>query len=274
MYEQVSCDACMQEYLDHPEDPPELQKLRATQYPANTTTDIGFLLRCPRGHVSWKVSQEPTFARLFERALRQLGADQARDAVLDAHTALEMYLRHVPARARYNADPTACPLALRDELTEALRFGDRAVGAALATYALVAKSKPPAFPNAEVRNLAVHQGKYPSLPAAEKHCLAVESFVMECERVLGAPANGQRSYWLALYLAEIEELRKRPEFKGLEPQVFAGGYALSVAGPAEPGAKERIAHYRSLAKGEPPPSMTWSTCFVGVVGPSGGLTHT
>jgi hypothetical protein len=44
---------------------------------------------------------------LYERALQRLAEGATRDAVLDAYTALDMYLSHVPARARYDREKVA-----------------------------------------------------------------------------------------------------------------------------------------------------------------------
>ena len=79
------------------------------------TSEPVALNECKNGHRSVLVFLDGAYALVFERALQRVAIGSPRDAVMDAHTAFEMFLAHVPARARYDREKDASPLKLLEE---------------------------------------------------------------------------------------------------------------------------------------------------------------
>ena len=87
--------------------------------------------------------------------------------MIDAHTALEMFLAHVPVRAIYDRTIGAVPSEIRKTLKAAqlLNNFERTFGAAIGMAALVGVSGPVRVPfdkTRNIRNEAVHMGVEPS----------------------------------------------------------------------------------------------------------------
>ncbi len=73
------------------------------------TTSPVAVLRCQQNHETLYMVQDGPYAMLYERALRRLVLNEPRDAVIDAYTAFEMFLSHVPVRARYDREAAGKP---------------------------------------------------------------------------------------------------------------------------------------------------------------------
>jgi len=86
---------------------PESLPPESFQIPISTKPWV--VTKCPQGHPIALIFQASGWARLFERALRRVAANDPRDAVLDAYTAFEMYIAEVPIRARYDREKGADP---------------------------------------------------------------------------------------------------------------------------------------------------------------------
>lgn len=133
------------------------------------TTDPVVVVTCFHGHRSLLTILDPSFTLLFERGLQRLSTSSTRDAVVDAYTALEMYLSHVPTRARFDREKTRPPAELRKDLSQVVKLAERSLGAALAVVSLVSGSAPPTLQTkktTELRNSAVHAGVHPSVSDA------------------------------------------------------------------------------------------------------------
>lgn len=175
MKERLICHACDPVVLFH----------------APTTTDRWVVTRCPSNHVQAVLFQSPGWARLFERGMRRIASEANRDGVIDAYTAFEMYLAHVPVRARYDREVGAKPEALRAELKPVLSTTDRAIASARMAASLIAKGAPPLWNDqwtAHVRNDAVHSGKHPQTDVAKRLCREIVTAIGAFEAVLAQQA--------------------------------------------------------------------------------------
>lgn len=149
---------------------------------------------------------------LFERALFHVVDGNARDAVLDGYTALEMFFALVPVRARYDREKGANVSGIRKELATALKSSDRAMAAAMTTASLLTGKAPPKIPDAlsATRNEAVHQGKFPPLAKAEEHLVTIANIVNAFEDALDSqPCVNEHPFTRALMFASLEDLRQR-----------------------------------------------------------------
>ena len=103
----------------------------------------------PTGALASSAGIAPGFARGARCAPRQADGDW-RDAVLDAYTALDMYMSTVPVRARYDGDASLLPIdivRLREELKFSTSDANKALGAAFAVASVVSGKRPPKFWN-------------------------------------------------------------------------------------------------------------------------------
>jgi hypothetical protein len=152
---------------------------------------------CPKGHSTSLVFQGGALGLLYERALQRLAKDATRDAVLDAFTALEMYLATVPERVRFEAQAGANLDTIREELKPAVKTSERATAAALVAIAIRSGKKPPSIPSwlNQTRNEATHQGLHPDAKDAEKLVLDVARIVREFEALfLESSTEGKPDY--------------------------------------------------------------------------------
>jgi hypothetical protein len=171
--------------------------------PAFITTTRMAVATCQSGHRIGVTVVDPAFALLYERALQRLANGDWRDAVLDAYTALDMYLPQVPVRARWDRNHSSVPSDLErimKELKPATRRAENAIGAALAVASVIADGPPPTFrPElARIRNAAVHVGEYPTPQEAEWLILEVERLVREFEAILDAASQGRDPSFLLM----------------------------------------------------------------------------
>lgn len=172
------------------------------------TSEPVALAECQNGHRSLLYALDGAYALLFERALQRIAIGSPRDAIIDAYTAFEMYLAHLPARARYDREKGASPMKLRDEMKQATGRAEPALGAALATVSIVSSRPPPkivADATTNLRNRAVHSGHHATDQEAEAMCLEIERLVGEFED--GMSTNGrvnEQWYWDATIGEEIQ----------------------------------------------------------------------
>ncbi|WP_394845221.1 hypothetical protein LZC95_50360 [Pendulispora brunnea] len=208
---------------------------------------------CDKGHGFNVAIAAPAYALLYERALQRLSTGDLRDAVLDAYTALDMYLPNVPLRARYESDKTLTPRdipGLRSELKKhATRHSERAIGAALAVVSVVSGKAPPHFDRSlsEIRNDAIHAGIYPDREAAEEMIFRIATLILEFESLLNKTfPDRDPSFRLALQIADF------PKFEESGDRTTVGtGTILSGDLEPSPTARDRLKQYES---GEFPPS--------------------
>lgn len=172
---------------------------------------------CPRGHSNVHVFQGWAYGLLYERALQRLAEGATRDAVLDAFTALEMYLATVPERVRFEAHPGARLEEVRRQLQPAVKTSERATAAALIAISIRSGKEPPAIPNwlNETRNEATHAGKYPDPDRAEKVVLEIARVVKEFESLFkGAPVSVDATYAHAAFgFTHTQQQQKHPDAK-------------------------------------------------------------
>jgi hypothetical protein len=222
------------------------------------TTEPVAVAKCTNGHESLLIIRDGAYAMLFERGLQRLVIGNTRDAVIDAYTAFEMYLSHVPARARYDREKGASPANLRKDTESATKYAERALAAALATASLVSALPPPKVDQkktTEFRNRAVHAGYYPNEAEAETMCIQVEKLIYEFERCLGTQkcVNAQ-SYWSAAIDEDIRTTIKR-QAVGRLPSVQIN-FDTVLAGNHPPNKRgvrvaQRLAEYRAdIAEGD------------------------
>jgi hypothetical protein len=213
-------------------------------FQALISTQIGTVVVCPQGHRQFIIIQEPGYALLFERALQNLTKGLMRDAVLDAYTAFDMFLGHVPARARYDREPGASPMRIREEMKQSTQYSERALGAALAMASLVSGHPPPKIDSKlqKIRNEAIHQGKYPTGEEAEWVCFEVERLVRDFEAALAKqPCANAQSYALASHLETVLALDDQGAAR-----VFMGFMCvLDSTHGQSPSAKERLAQFKA-----------------------------
>jgi hypothetical protein len=180
--------------------------------------------KCLQGHKTVLAILDGGYALLFERALQRLVTGNTRDAAIDAYTAFEIYLSHVPARGRYHREAGASPRQLRQEMKGFLDSSDRSFAAAFAVISLMTGKAPPRFKpdlTSKIRNKAVHAGYYPTEPEAERLCLEVESIVSEFDKRFEAiTCVNERTYWEAAIAEETASLRERLKVSDL-PTVHA-----------------------------------------------------
>jgi len=215
-----TCPVCQKEYLrDGGYITPEtgLVEVRLTIEPIT-------IAKCLHGHRTVLAILDGGYALLFERALQRLVTGNTRDAAIDAYTALEIYLSHVPARARYHREGGASPRQLSQEMEAVSKYAERSLGAALAIISVMTGAPPPRFDadrTTKLRNRAVHAGYYPTEPEAEALCVEVERTVSEVDKRFEAiPCVNQMTYWEAAINEEIASLRERLGVRDL-PTVLA-----------------------------------------------------
>jgi hypothetical protein len=215
------------------------------------TTEPVALAVCAQEHKSVLIIHDGAYALLFERALQRLVTGNARDAVIDAYTAFEMYLAHVPVRARYDRELGASPRALRSEMESITKLSERTIGAALTAASIAGFCPPPkidARKTAELRNRAVHAGHYPREDEVEQLCGEIDRVISELESMLGKQdsVNAQH-YWSKAIGEDIAESLERHGWKGL-PGVQSS-FGTVLASDRRPnrssiGLSETIANYR------------------------------
>jgi len=223
----------------------------AIQY-VRGTAEIANVVTCSKGHRFVLIVQDLGHAMLFERALVHLVDGNARDALLDGYTALEMFLALVPVRARYDREKGAKVSVIRTELASALKTSDRAMGAAMVTASLLTGKAPPSVPSSlsQARNEAVHQGKSPTLAKAEEHLVAIAKIVRAFEDALDAQqCVNEAPFAVALMGTALEELLQRDAAaKGLKVTTGSLGTALAAQNPT--GVREPLQeHINSLRSG-------------------------
>lgn len=217
------------------------------------TTNPVALMRCPKGHNSVLILGDGAHSLLFERAISRLVEGRTRDAITDAHTALEMYIANVPARARYDREKGASPRAIREELKRSTKTSERAHGAALAIASLVSGAEPPSLPEsvATVRNAAIHQGAYPTVAQAERAIVEIDAFVRDMERILSSvPCANEMIYWQMMHHEQIvETLQRMKGTPGWAPTSITHTYLLTTLSTAAPSptAPAAILAYRDKA---------------------------
>jgi len=222
------------------------------------TTEPAALGKCGNGHEVLVYVHDGSYAVLYERALQRLATGSTRDAVIDAYTAFEIYLSHVPARARYDREKGPTPTALRRELRAATASAQVALGAALATVSLVSSRPPPKINEGittALRNRAVHAGHHPNDAEAEDMCVEIERVISEFEDLLTSSANDRDpSYWDAAITEEIQatiDLRGWKGFPAAIGRELDTVLARARSGvPTKVSAQERLAEYRKNSTGD------------------------
>lgn len=220
------------------------------------------LAECDQGHRLLVCVNDGSYALLFERALQRLAIGSTTDAVIDAHTAFEIYLAHVPARARYDRESGASPTVLRRELRPATSSAQLALGAALATVSVVS-SRPPPRINEEMtttlRNRAVHAGHHPTDSEAEHMCAEIDRVIAEFEDLLTSSVEPRDpSYWNAFI---SEDIKATIEAHGWRELPIVGRQLDTVLARARDGfatkvsARERLAEYRQNKTAD---TLSWS----------------
>jgi hypothetical protein len=205
------------------------------------------IVTCTRGHTFQVQLNDPTYALFYERALQRFVEKEWRDAVLDAYTALDMFLTTVPVRARYDRDPNLAPNdihRLREELAPATNRSEKAIGAALAVISVVSGGAPPKLKSdlQNIRNDAVHAGRYPTQKNAEFVIFEVESVVVAMEEALDKASVGRDPpFNLARQIADFakaEDINDKLLVVG-QSCVFSWGSIPRIK------AHERVEHYRT-----------------------------
>lgn len=182
------------------------------------TTEPVAKVKCANGHESALVILDGAYALIFERSLQRLVTGHTRDAIIDAHTAFEMYMAHVPARVRYDREQGASPRVLRDQLKTATHTSDRALAAGLTALSVATGSAPPRPPEkaSSLRNSAAHTGVYPKENDTEQACLEIYRFITEIDRRLDAlPCVNPTDYWDASLAEEVDECFERHKLSNL-----------------------------------------------------------
>ena len=187
MFTDHTCLICNLKFFEEREGSYELTA--ETGYVASVLikAEAATIVTCANGHRTRMGIWDGAHALLFERALQRLIIGATRDAVIDAYTAFEMFLVHVPARARYDREKGASPRALRDELSAATGTTERAMGAAFTAVSLVSGKAPPKLNTGKtttLRNKAAHAGAYATDEETLNLCLEIERVVHECEALL------------------------------------------------------------------------------------------
>lgn len=201
---------------------------------------------CPEGHVFNLRIAEPAYALVFERGLQRLVDSDERDAIVDAYTAMDMYMPTVPVRARYDQDSklTHSDIStLRQQLRVATSDANKALGAALAVASAVSGQAPPKFNDklSALRNRAVHAGEYPTPKEAEWGIAEVERIVTSIDDLLTLAApNRNPPFRLAVQIADF------PVHDHESDGHLTIGLSAVLSGVSEPREKatERIARYR------------------------------
>jgi hypothetical protein len=167
---------------------------------------------------------------------------------MDAYTAFEMYLAHVPARARYDREIGSSPRALRAEMKWATGTAERSMAAALAAASLAGGAPPPKIDTertTKLRNSATHAGHYPKDAEAENLCLEVERVILALEALLSVQKCANLDpYWMKTISEEIDDSIARQGVAEL-PRVHSSmGTVLAVNSFPIGNAKEAIESYR------------------------------
>jgi hypothetical protein len=242
MFITASCPTCMQQANEGGQAPVPIE-VPITTEPASQVT-------CPRGHVSFVAVQDAPYALLYERALQRLSRGLARDAILDAYTAFEMFLVHVVVRARYDREPGASPTQLMSELSDALKTSDRCLAGALVAASIACGGPPPKVPGRlqEMRNRAIHRGEHPSIKEAEEACFTIERLVREFEGCLSkTPRVNAGAYALRWHFEAFKKYRDAMDSADVPFSFASCSCVLDPARAAKPpeSAQKRLEAYRS-----------------------------
>lgn len=243
----TSCPVCVRSVIERPasnEDRQETFEKRIEVLITHKRSGHGV---CAKGHAFILRVAEPAYALVFDRALQRLVDGDERDAVIDAYTALDMYMSTVPVRARYDRDPRlthAHISSLRQELSFATSDASKALGAGFAVASVVSGQPPPKFPTklAQLRNHAVHAGEYPTQKEAEWAITEVERIVTSIDDLLTAAAPDRNpTFRLAAQVADF------PSQDSDSDGAVTVGLSAVLSGASEPREKavERIARYRT-----------------------------
>jgi hypothetical protein len=190
---------------------------------------------------------DPAHALVFERGLQRLADGDLRDAVVDAYTAMDMYMPTVPVRARYDRNRALAPKdisQLRKDFKFLTRDANKALGAALAVVSVLSGKAPPVFDQklSNFRNDAVHAGKYPSKEDATWAVFEVARIVMEFDDLLGEVAPSREpSFRLAVSMLDF------PVVDVQVRQQTTVSFSALLSGTADPREKvqERLERYRA-----------------------------
>ncbi len=216
-----------------------------------STTDPAKLVRCTNDHESLLLVYDPGFSLLYQRALQRLATGYARDAVIDAQTALEMFLAHVPVRAVYDRTGSR-PSEIRKLLNKAqiLDSFERVFGAAV-TCAAAVSGQPPVVVDLQktrnVRNDAVHKGIEPTEAKAETLCFEVERVVLALLDQLDAlkPLAGV-VYFEADWNERIEEFARDLGSKNYPISHNSLGTVFAFNVSPRPEARKVLAAFRRM----------------------------
>lgn len=251
LFTALGCPECLRTAVDSEATTDEIHALVFAQPQPEVliTHESAGLLTCARGHQSVLVFQGGAYGLLYERALQRLADGAIRDAILDAYTALEMYLHTVVERVRFEAHPGSTLEAVRIDLKDATKTADRVMGAALAAIAVRSGSAPPKVPSKlqELRNKATHAGEYPAPQDAEWAVLEVARIVADFEALFAkSPKAGTVTYAEASsVLIHIAQRERHPDVVRSTiyvPLVLdASGASPSI------GAADRLKEYQSGA---------------------------
>jgi hypothetical protein len=213
--------------------------------------DPATIVQCENGHRCWLYITDGGFSLLYQRGLQRLATGALRDAVIDAHTALEMFLAHVPVRAIYDRTLGAKPSEIRKDLNGAqlLDSFERTFGAALGMSALVSGASPVRVDfkkTRKIRNDAVHMGIEPSVEKAEALCLEVERIMREILRQLDTqPCGNSQSYFDADWNEQVAAVKARVNLEGVSDSLGASlGTLFGINFKTTRTASDYIADYR------------------------------
>jgi hypothetical protein len=182
--------------------------ITAYEQDVRVTTETGTVVTCANGHRHAYFFQHAAYVILFERALLRLCNDEPRDALLDAYSAMEMFLSHVLPRARYDRERDQSPSQVRDQLKHVTHLAEPARGSALGIISYLTGREAPRLDTnvTKLRNDAIHAGKYPTTAQAESAVLKIEDLLLTVRDALDAQSCvNEHSYEIADYL----ELRKK-----------------------------------------------------------------
>lgn len=183
------CPVCFSRLFARRAGPDEVREFRSKRLEATITHERFAAVTCEAGHSFSIGTGEPVYALLYERALQRFVDGDYRDSLLDAYTALDMYMPTVPVRARYDSDPrlgVADLEGLRKEFKSVTKDATSALAAALTAVSIRTGLPPPSFDTklAVLRNRAVHAGQYPTGEDTEWAVLEVERIVTTIDDML------------------------------------------------------------------------------------------
>lgn len=243
MRTRFTCMTCAQERLDQGiDDSSPDPALEIEVVLTDTQVATG---ECRSGHRIQLLSQDPPYVPLFERSIRWLATGVTRDCTVDAYTALEMYMAHIPRRAHFEMYDGS-PREIASRLV-VVRTAERIIGAAALALSLTKRDRPvPVIPEwaTKLRNDAVHGGRYPDSRTCEKLLDTIEKFIGDVEGFFAkSPA-----YWTNVMIEASEAVP--PEANTRRVSKVVNNLFSPWVGKSEK-VSTRLARYRKVAEERP-----------------------